>query len=1232
MNRRAVPLALATMVLMCTLSPRFATAQVQWRSATDQPPAAKSPAEVAADLATLAAGKNRVHVLARFAGPVTEADRATLAAAGVTLYAYVGDHSYFAAVATNEFKPQAAADVALLRSAEPIDRAMKLHPRLLADDPPSYSIVQRAAAKAAPDGTPSRPRADVPPVDSPDDIIAVYALFHPDVALVDVIALARTHAADVRDTLATVNGLVLELPRGRIAMLADADAVQWIEPPLPPLSIVNDSNRVITQADTVQAAPYSLDGAGVNVLVYDGGTARATHQDFGGRLSVRDSSGQITHATHVAATIGGSGAASGGQYRGMAPAVTIQSYGFQYSGGGIFLYTNPGDIESDYNQAINTYGVHISNNSIGTNTETNGFPCDIQGDYGVTDTVIDAIVRGSLGAPFRVVWANGNERQGSDCDIEGYGDYYSTAPPATAKNHITVGALNSNDDSMTSFSSWGPVDDGRLKPDVSAPGCQSGGDGGVTSASASSDTSYTAACGTSMASPTVCGLSALILQDFRAQFPGFPDPRNSTLKIFLAHNAFDRGNPGPDYQFGYGSVRVQDTIDFVRQGFFFESEVGQGGLINTSVTVPPGATQLKISLAWDDVPGTPNVVPALVNDLDLIVLSPDSVQAFPWTLDPLNPSASAVRTQADHVNNIEQVVVDNPQAGEWTVRIAGFNVPSAPQPFSICASHPLVPPAGVTIHLVGGPPAILSPDLATTFDLIITPVNETLVPGSAELHYRFFGGSFTTVPMTDLGGNQYQVTMPVAPCNSNPEFYFSVTGDTVGTVTNPPGGASSPYAAAVGAFVTLFEDDMETDLGWTVGAAGGIPDDNATTGIWERVDPIGTAAQPEDDHTPPPGVMCWVTGQGSPGGGLGENDVDGGKTTLVSPIIDLSDGDAVISYWRWYSNTTGAAPNADVFTVDICNDGGASNTWINVETVGPSGAGTSGGWIYHEFEVGDFVTPTAQIRMRFVASDFGSGSLVEAALDDFKVDRFECVTAVPIAPTGVAASNGTFCDFVRVTWNASTGAQSYEVWRNTSSNSGTAAFVGSSTTTSFDDATATPGQNYFYWVKACGSGPCSGFSFPDTGSRAAPPAAPTGVSASDATACDISVTWNTVTGATSYEVWRNSVDDSGTATQIGTTGATSFVDSTATAATTWFYFVRAVGTCGASGYSASDAGSARVKGDFNGDGNIDGDDVQGFVDASLTPPFYDACADLAAPFGVLDAADQAAFVALLLAP
>ncbi|NOX58282.1 MAG: S8 family serine peptidase, partial [Planctomycetes bacterium] len=246
----------------------------------------------------------------------------------------------------------------------------------------------------------------------------------------------------------------------------------------------------------------------------------------------------------------------------------------------------------------------------------------------------------------------------------------------------------SNDDSVTSFTSWGPVDDGRIKPDISGPGCQSDGDTTVTSTSSSGG--YTGKCGTSMAAPSITGLSALLLQDYRIQFPARPDFRNSTLKAMLANTAQDIEQVGPDFMTGYGSVRIEPAINLMRAENFVEESVSQGDTYSVIIVVNPGDPTLKVTLAWDDVPGTPNVDPALVNDLDLQVFDPNGVRRFPWTLDPLNPATPAVQSAEDHVNNIEQVQVNSPIAGAWQVDIVGFNIPQGPQPFSIAAAPVLV--------------------------------------------------------------------------------------------------------------------------------------------------------------------------------------------------------------------------------------------------------------------------------------------------------------------------------------------------------------------------------------------------------------------------------------------------------------------------------------------------------------------------------------------------------------
>ncbi|MGK0218780.1 MAG: carboxypeptidase T [Planctomycetota bacterium] len=226
--------------------------------------------------------------------------------------------------------------------------------------------------------------------------------------------------------------------------------------------------------------------------------------------------------------------------------------------------------------------------------------------------------------------------------------------------------------------------------------------------------------------------------------------------------------------------------------------------------------------------------------------------------------------------------------------------------------------------------------------------------------------------------------------NLSPQLEFELAAGTpLGTqveviVSTTEGGLTTDtvlgFDVGEPVIVASFDFEAAGDQGWAVGNPN-----NANTGNWVRGNPNPTAAQPGDDHTPT-GDTCWFTGQGSQNGALGENDVDGGTTTLVSPIFNVDGLDQPkLSYWRWYSNNTGSSVD-DVFQVDLSSDGGSS--WVSAETLGPNGPDSVGGWIQQELTITDFVPATAQLRVRFLASDLGSGSIVEAALDDVLVSAF----------------------------------------------------------------------------------------------------------------------------------------------------------------------------------------------------------------------------------------------------
>jgi carboxypeptidase T len=313
-------------------------------------------------------------------------------------------------------------------------------------------------------------------------------------------------------------------------------------------------------------------------------------------------------------------------------------------------------------------------------------------------------------------------------------------------------------------------------------------------------------------------------------------------------------------------------------------------------------------------------------------------------------------------------------------------LPTAEENFAAALVMAEFAATGVNFAFTDAQPQYADAYAATTLLMDITSIaGITLDTSSAVLMSRVgSAGPFTASAMSPVDGDTYAASIAPAACGEVIEYYIEVSSINGSVYRTPTDAPAEVYELPV--VEIIFQDNFDSDLGWIVGA----PDDDAPVGIWERANPVGTFAggQQVQPDAPFVGSACYITGQ-HPGGGAGANDVDHGKTTLFSPMLDLSGlDDAAISYWRWYSNHAGANPFNDVFVVDISNDGGQS--WVNVETVGPDGPEVMGGWYQTEFNVSTFLEPTAQVQLRFVASDYDPQALVEAAVDAFAVVRIGC--------------------------------------------------------------------------------------------------------------------------------------------------------------------------------------------------------------------------------------------------
>ncbi len=618
------------------------------------------------NLMTRLEGGKKKHVFLQLKKTLGKEERAELEKQGIKLLKYIGSYTWYAVVTDRQAVEFTMADKVKLT---PIIGKIRWIGEINPNDKVEPKIMKKGV------GAYNR---------QPDGRVDVVVVFFPDVTADTLKAVVKRYGKIVHKP-GMMNDVVVRLKERDIKRLSREDTIQWIEEVGPPDEVHNDGARGCINVEPLQIVPYNLSGTNVQVGEWDGGEIDGTHDDLSGRVTVVESVGISDHATHVAGTLGGDGSKSsddGGtlnQWRGMATAVNFYSYSIVSD-----------DLEpEEHNNAINTHGIDLSQNSWGKPS--------FLGNYRTRSTKYDNIVRGSYGRAIPIIFSAGNE-----------GSAFNTVTPpgGTAKNTIVIGNVFSDTNDISGTSGRGPTDSGQTKPDVVAAGDESGAS---KIKSTVPPNTYGEKSGTSMAAPAVSGTVALMLQQYRITYFGDESnngaPLPSTFKAILCHTAEDlTDNPGggvdlvgPDYVYGYGLINAQEAVNAIRDKRFRE------GVILSDVDedifefeVEPGDTELKVTLAWDDVPGTAGAADILQNDLDLVLINPAGIAFYPpWKLDPTNPDTPATRNSyatevladdhADHFNVLEQVVVESPTTGTWTIKIKATDLPEPYQRYSIIA-------------------------------------------------------------------------------------------------------------------------------------------------------------------------------------------------------------------------------------------------------------------------------------------------------------------------------------------------------------------------------------------------------------------------------------------------------------------------------------------------------------------------------------------------------------------
>jgi hypothetical protein len=442
-----------------------------------------------------------------------------------------------------------------------------------------------------------------------------------------------------------------------IERIADLPFVQYLEPVYPPGEPENYTGKTLHRSNVLDSqydAGRHYNGEGINVMLQDDGII-GPHIDYEGRIGAQyltNNSGN--HGDHTAGTIFGAGNLDP-RYAGMAPGATLYVYGAAP------LYPGFNNIPSHYFNP----GIRISSTSY-----SNG--CNA----GYTTLARTMDIHIHQYPHLMHVFSAGNA--GSDNCGYGAGPGWGnvTGGHKIAKNVITVANV-SGTDNLANSSSRGPAHDGRIKPDISAKG---------TSVISTIDPhNYESKTGTSMSCPGVAGSLAQLYQAYK-DINGNNEPKGGLMKAVILNTADDLGNAGPDFRFGWGRINNLRAVKVIEENRFFTDQISQGQTNTHNIIVPSGVYELRVMVYWTDKEANVGTNKALVNDINIQLTDPTVTVHYPWVLshyphpDSLNKPASK---GVDNLNNVEQVSIDNPQPGNYTLSVNGFQIPFGPQEYYV---------------------------------------------------------------------------------------------------------------------------------------------------------------------------------------------------------------------------------------------------------------------------------------------------------------------------------------------------------------------------------------------------------------------------------------------------------------------------------------------------------------------------------------------------------------------